>query len=243
MHGLLALVALIAPTPQVVEEIAQQIHDRYVVIEQAPRIADQLIEKAIAGAYDKIPTPAELAEALTGDLRRISADLHFAVEHDPELAARLVAEDAAKSRKLPELVATADEEARMRRSNYGFERVEMLSGNVALIRLTAFEDLGGASPTATAAMAFASNADAVIVDVRGNPGGRGNTVGFLVSYFLPADVELMSMFDRETGETTVSRTLASVPGRRMLDVPLFVLIGPTTGSAAEAFAFTLQQVG
>jgi len=243
MHSLLALASLIVPAPQVVEEIAQQIADRYVLIDQAPRIADQLLENAVAGKYDKIPTPAKLAEALTGDLRRISGDLHFAVEHDPALAARLVAENAAQSRKLPELAPTADQLERMRRANHGFRRVEILAGNVALIQISAFEDLGVASNTAATAMAFASNADAVIVDVRGNPGGSGNTVGFLVSYFLAADVELMSMFDRETGETTVSRTLASVPGKRMLGAPLFVLVGPTTGSAAEAFAFTLQQLG
>jgi hypothetical protein len=131
----------------------------------------------------------------------------------------------------------------MRRSNYGFRRTEVLAGNVALIQISTFEDLGFAQPSATAALAFAANADAVIFDVRGNPGGHGNTGGFLVSHFLLPDMELMSSFDRATGMTSASRTLASVPGPRNLEVPLFVLIGPTTASAAEAFAFTLQQVG
>jgi hypothetical protein len=83
----------------------------------------------------------------------------------------------------------------------------------------------------------------VIVDLRHNQGGRGDAVDFLCSYFLAGGVELMSTFDRETGRTTVSRTLASLPGRRLLDVPLLVLTSPATGSAAEAFAFALQQAG
>jgi peptidase S41-like protein len=68
-------------------------------------------------------------------------------------------------------------------------------------------------------------------------------VGFLVSYFLAEEVELLATFDRETGETRIAHTLASVPGERRLDVPLFIVTSPWTGSAAEAFAYTLQQVG
>src|SRR5262245_62086257 len=109
MLSLLALAAPLVAPPQLVEEIAQQIADRYVLMDQAPRIADQLLENELAGRYDQFTAPAKLAEALTNDLRRISGDLHFAVEHDPELAARLVAANAAQSRKLPELAPTADE--------------------------------------------------------------------------------------------------------------------------------------
>jgi hypothetical protein len=227
----------------VIAEVARQIEARYVLVDEAPRIAERLLEKAGTGAYDRSRTPESLAVALTSDLRAISGDLHFDVQHDPEHAARLLAAGAGTSAALPDLGHTPEELERMRLSNYGFRRVEMLSGNVALIELAMFEDLAVAQPTTTAAMAFVSNADAVIIDIRGNPGGWGNTVGFLVSYFLPGDLELTSMFDRETGETTVSRTLATVPGKRMLEAPLFVLTGPFTGSAAEAFAFTLQLAG
>jgi hypothetical protein len=254
MNSLPVLVALLLPQAQdaappvpgtavVVAEVARQIEARYVLVDEGPRIAERLLEKAATGAYDGSRTPEGLAEALTSDLRAFSHDLHFAVEHDPERAARLLAAGAGTSPQLPDLGHTAEELERMRLSNYGFRRVEMLSGNVALIELAEFDDLAVAQPTAAAAIAFASHADAVIFDIRGNPGGWGNTVGFLVSYFLPADLELTSMFDRETGETTVSRTLATVPGERRLAVPLFVLTGPSTGSAAEAFAFTLQLAG
>jgi hypothetical protein len=244
MNPLLVLAALtFSPPDDVVAEVGRQIAARYVLVDEAPHIAEQLLEKAGAGAYDGFRAPEELAETLTSDLRAISGDLHFAVEHHPELAARLLAAGAGTSPRLPELEHTAAELDGMRRSNYGFRRIELLAGNVALIELERFDELALASPTASAAMAFAAHADAVIVDVRRNAGGRGDTVGFLVSYFLAGDVEMMSTFDRETGETRVSRTLTTIPGMRMLDVPLFILIGPGTGSGAEAFAFALQRAG
>ncbi len=243
MNILLVLAAWALAPQQAVEEIAQQIAARYVLVDEGPRIAERLREKARAGAYADLQPPARLAEALTGDLRAISGDLHFAVEHDPEHASRLSAAGAGKGAQLPEIGHTAEELDQMRRTNYGFRRVETLAGNAVLIELERFDDLALSGETAAAAMGLAANADAVIVDLRHNPGGKGDAVVFLSSYFLAGGVELLSTFDRETGQTTVSRTLATLPGRRLPDVPLLVLTGPATGSAAEAFAFALQQAG
>lgn len=242
MSFLLCVLAWTAP-PQVVEEIAQQIFDRYVLVDEAQRLADGLLEISLRGGYDGIAPPSKLAEQLTRDLRRMSGDLHFAVEHDPEHASRLLEARAGLEAELPEIGHTAEELEQLRRTNYGFQQVERLSGNVALIELVRFDPLDLSRDTATAAMAFAANADAVIFDVRNNQGGKGDLVALLVSYFMTAGAELLSVFDRETGLTKVGHTLDSVPGKRMLDVPLFVVTGPNTASAAEAFAFTLQQVG
>jgi len=129
----------------------------------------------------------------------------------------------------------------MRRTNYGFRRVEMLNANIAVIEINRFEELAYSQSAAGAALAFAASADAVIFDVRSNPGGVGDILNFVVSHFIPAGTELMATFDRETGKTLRART-RRVPGKRMA-VPLFVVIGPGTASAAEAFAFTLQQTG
>jgi hypothetical protein len=51
----------------------------------------------------------------------------------------------------------------------------------------------------------------------------------------------MSSYDRETGVTKRGRTLRRLPGPRLPDADVYVLTGPGTGSAAEAFAFTLQR--
>src|SRR6185436_6347201 len=113
MNVLLLLLALATPAPQVVDSIAQKVNDRYVLVDEAPRIAERLREKARSGAYDAVTTEAKLAEALTNDLREIGADLHFAVEFDPEREQRLIAAGVGTRRKLPELPPTAEELERM----------------------------------------------------------------------------------------------------------------------------------
>jgi len=223
----------------VVDEIARQITARYVLVDAAPKIAAALR----ARTYDDATTAEAFARALTDDLRTIGNDLHFAVEFDPAREQRLRAAGAGTLRKLPDVPPTPDELESMRRANYGFRSSSILEGNVGYLELTTFEDLARSRETAVAAMQFLAHTDALIVDLRRNPGGSGNLVSFLQSYFLPPDTRLGAMFDRETGKTTEGRTLRAIPGARRLDIPLYILAGPGTGSAAEAFAFGLQLRG
>ena len=69
-------------------------------------------------------------------------------------------------------------------------------------------------------------------------------VNFLASYFFDKEPRvLMSRYIRPTGETVQSKTIADIPGKRMLDTDLYLLVGPNTASACESFSYTLQQYG
>jgi hypothetical protein len=228
-----------AARAHVVDEIARQIGARYVLADAAPKIVAALRAKS----YDSASTAEAFALALTNDLRTIGDDLHFAVEFDAAHEQRLRAAGAGEGRKLPELPPSAEEREAMRRANYGFRSSSILEGNVGYLELTSFESTAYSRDSAVAAMQFLAHADAVIVDVRRNHGGSGNLVELLASYFLPPGAPLAATFDRETGKTTQGHALRAIPGTRRLDVPLFILGGPGTGSAAEAFAFVLQLRG
>jgi C-terminal processing protease CtpA/Prc len=66
-------------------------------------------------------------------------------------------------------------------------------------------------------------------------------VCYLASYFFDErPVILNRFFDRPSNRTTDQTTLASVPGRRMPGVPLYILTSRRTFSAAEGFAYSLQ---
>ena len=93
-------------------------------------------------------------------------------------------------------------------------------------------------------MAFLKNSDALIVDLRENGGGTGDMVRFLASYFFVEPTRLSRSFRRDgTPQTTYDMTLPTVPGERMPIIDVFILTSPRTISAAEAFAFALQQRG
>lgn len=87
-----------------------------------------------------------------------------------------------------------------------------------------FQQLEHVEPTLRGTMLMLSNADALIIDLRINGGGDGRTEELLRSFFYPQP--------------------AGLDCRPYLqDMPLYVLTGGGTFSAAEAFVYGLQQTG
>ena len=227
---------------RLVDSILRQLRARYVIPEAVSRIEERLRARLRSGAYDSAASASLLGQAITQDLRTVSDDLHFDVTYDPARERELVAAGAATSQRLPEIAPSAERLAALRQANYHFRRAEHLPGNVGYIDLRLFVNLDQSRETAIAAMSFLAHTDAVVIDLRRNPGGNGNLVNFLASYFFGAEpVELASSYDRETNTTTRTHTLRELPGRRLTQTDVYILTSEQTGSAAEAFAFVLQQ--
>jgi hypothetical protein len=96
-------------------------------------------------------------------------------------------------------------------------------------------------------MRFAEGAKGLIIDLRYNNGGVLETAQFLMSYLYPAGKEqkFFDYFYNKDG-VRVERSqwsLAAVPGERSGVMPVVVLTGSTSFSAAEWMAFSLQKLG
>ena len=227
---------------RLVDNIVRELQARYVAREKTKEIESYLRTKLKSGAYDKIENARELAAALTTDLRTAGKDLHLFVTYDPVLERALIAAPATPSFELQELPPSAEQLARKRQSNYDFRKLEIMSGNVGYLELRSFVDLNLSKETAAAAMNFLANTDAVIIDLRHNPGGFINVEIFLASYFYGVDpVELLSRYHREGDVTVRDWTLREVPGKRLPYTDLYILTSRETGSAGEGFSFILQQ--
>lgn len=227
---------------RLVENITRELQAKYVAAEKVKTIASALQTKLQSGGYDKIKDANELASALTNDLRTASKDLHLFVTYDPALERALKSAPTLPSVELPELPPTPEQLIKQRQSNYDFRKLEIMSGNVGYLELRSFVDLNQSKDTAAAAMNFLANTDAVIIDLRRNPGGFINLEIFLGSYFYGVDpVELLSRYHREGDVTVREWTLREVPGKRLQNVDLYILTSRETGSAGEGFSFILQQ--
>jgi hypothetical protein len=227
---------------RVIDNITRELQLKYVAPEKTKAIASYLTTKLQSGAYEKIEGANELALALTSDLRTDAKDLHLLVTYNPALERALRSAPVLQSAELPELPPSPEQLIRQRQSNYDFRKLEIMSGNVGYLELRTFIDLNQSKETAAAAMNFLANTDAVIIDLRHNPGGFINLEIFLASYFYGVDpVELLSRYHREGDVTVREWTLREVPGRRLPYVDLYILTSRETGSAGEGFSFILQQ--
>ena len=227
---------------RLIDNITRELQVRYVAPEKIKDIASYLRTKLQSGAYEKVDRANELASVLTSDLRTAGKDLHLLVTYNPALERALRSASPAPSAELPELPPTPEQLTRQRQSNYDFRKLEIMSGNVGYLELRSFIDLNQSKETAAAAMNFLANTDAVIIDLRRNPGGFINLEIFLASYFYGVDpVELLSRYHREGDVTIRDWTLREVPGKRLQYVDLYILTSRETGSAGEGFSFILQQ--
>lgn len=224
------------PSPrETVAEIATAIRDRYFSEERADAIADALEAEAAAGRYDAFTDPRDLAQALSVRLR--PEDAHFNVSYDPN----------APRQGGPGGPGPGPRVDRDRLANYGFRSVQILPGNIGFIDMAYFANIDFSNPNdparraADAALAFVSGADAVIFDVRNNGGGAPSMVGFLSSAFTPAGADIYNTFHERNG--TASEAPGAYYATPRLEVPLYILTSGRTGSAAEAFPYTLQAAG
>lgn len=217
----------------VVKQLAQSVEDNYVFPDVARKVASHLREKDVKDAYGSANTAASLAEMLTADMRSTGKDLHFSVHYDPAFIAS------------PEnTVPTAEELAQQRQQSErmagGIFRVERLPGNVGYLDVRGFEPTLFSASSITAAMTLLQNTEAIILDLRKNGGGEGESVAFLMSHFFPEGDRrhLNDMFFRKGNRTEHywTSTATSVHYTR----PVYVLTSKRTFSAAEECAYNFQ---
>jgi len=219
----------------VVGQVAAAIREAYFDPAKAEVIATALEAEAAEGRYDALTDPRDLETALTARLEPY--DQHFSVSKPAPSGPALAASATASSGLVPvpfPVVAA--------RQGQGFRAVQILPGNVGLIEMRFFADFEGADDPARkqvdAALQLISTTDAVIIDLRNNGGGSPAMVGYLVSAFVGPDADVYNRFHSREGE---SREAPAQPyAAPRVDVPVYVLISGRTGSAAEAFAYTLQ---
>jgi hypothetical protein len=89
-------------------------------------------------------------------------------------------------------------------------------------------------------MNFISNCDAIIIDLRYNPGGGNEMVAFLASYFFSEPTLLSSRYFTNKDSLVQIWTNSYVPGEKLIDKSVYILTSRNTASAAEAFTYILK---
>ena len=226
-----------ATRSQVLLAAAKLLEEHYVFPDSGRRFAEFLRQKAADPTYAAIGQAGALGVTLTTDLRNLSHDKHLTILTPVMAKAAFVNRDGPRDMSAR---STAE-----RARNYFFDEYRNLEGNVGYLRLRQFPvPDSSARSTATAAMRLLANAEAIILDLRDNPGGVEGLNQWVSSFFFddPSRV-LYQRYYREVDSTISVRVLAQLPGPRMPVTPLFVLVNRGTGSAAENMAYALQTAG
>lgn len=207
-----------------VRALAEALTSEYPIAEIGESYAAVLRKNIAQARYDDLDACA-LADRLSQDLQAVHRDLHLTVACPKPGGAALP--------------RPSDESP-----VYAVQR----SASLPLFYLAS---KGGWSLTETAcqqivgAMSLAAGAKYVIIDLRDNPGGAGVIGNLIASYFYPLEdghVLVRGAF-RDRSQDTLEGTYPYVPGPRLPDAKVYILVNIHTGSAAEGLAFGLQHAG
>jgi len=222
---------------EIVNRISGLLLDNYVYPDTARRMSNLLKQKQKDGAYRTITDPIAFSDALTADLYSVYHDRHLLVQYNPAFEAQL---------RNPVQATTATREdplRRIREANFGLSKVEILNGNIGYIHLERFwADNVYGKETVKAALQFVRNTNALIIDVRTNGGGSPETVAMICSYFFDQKIHINDSYSRPGNTTTEFWSTPDSTLPELVDIPLYILTSNRTFSAAEEFAYDLQQL-
>lgn len=217
---------------KIMKQIGELFRDNYVFPDLGKKYEQDIQYMMKTDAYDSIEDAKEFAERITSDLQEITNDKHnyFRLIESSDMG-----EEKAGSLHHPvRLFRLIQEE------NWGFTRLDWLEGKIGYMDIRRFNPPSIGKDIIVTAMNFVKAANAIIIDIRENQGGDTDILPFFSSYFFEYPIQLNSDYFRKYDMTKESWTVKEIVGKRLSDIPLFILTSKRTFSAAESFVYDMK---
>jgi len=227
-----------AERDEVVAAVLTALDAKYLFPEVAAKNRPELAKRWSGDAMKGMASGRAIAEKMNADLRELFRDEHVSLRSLKSMPESSLRGDAEPTPA--ELDAMAERAAR---AHFGIARADILDGNIGYLELDRFPyvKVPGVERAVSDAMGKVAKTSALIVDLRQNGGGSGDTVIHIMSYLFDEKTLLSEAYERSSQTPTQQWTEAEVPGQRYgASRPLFVLTSRRTFSAAEAFAYNAQ---
>lgn len=221
-----------------VDSLCGAMNREYIYPDKAALMSNNIKSEYKKGRYNKAKNNFELGQLLSNDMQQVFKDGHLSIRFDPQLSAQLEtpwqAMTEAERQKQYEM-----DVKRAQEGNFAFKRIERLSGNIGYVRWDGFVPLvDEAKSTLDAAFKFISNCRALIIDMRYNGGGSPDMVLQIQNYFFNKKMSMNEIISRSND--TLKRYTDPSKTDFKLNMPVYILTGRRTFSAAEDFTFGMQ---
>ena len=224
---------------ELIAAIAANLKQRYVDRVIGQQLAEALLAHDRNGEYESLAMGAYLAARINRDIQTTSRALGI----PPGVFVAVVVYSKRPLPTGPPSPGTVEmrdpKRATLLRQNCLFETIEMLSHNVGYVKLNGFADATACQETAGRAMASLNDADALIIDLRDNGGGFGETALQIAGYLFDRPTY---MYDPRPNSPVPAQTVSPVPGSKLVDKPVYVLTSSRTQWAAEYFVYNLKML-
>lgn len=203
------------------QKVATYLRDEYVFPDIGAAAAAEITRRA-AAVDDKPMAPAQFASEWSAVLGQLTHDRHVRIRYAPAAGAA--------TRMPQELDPSLD--------NFGIRRVEWLPERLGYLKIDRFSEADESRRAFDAALTLLAPATAVVIDLRDN-GGGSDANALLASYFFDERLLFNELRWRKEDTEQIWTDPSAQP--RLAKIPVFILTSARTFSAAEAFAYSMQQ--
>lgn len=225
----------------IIDKTIALLHEHYIFPERIESMEKQIRQKWNGGGYDPLNEAPGFLESFEKDIQEYGNDGHISLGVSRERVQQILSDEKNEGEGKEQ---TFNEEwlQRMKYENFRLRKVERLEGNIGYFHFLNFPPLAPAKESIAGAMNFIRFSSAVIIDLRDNGGGHAETMNFLLSYFLRDSVPIAESRHRKGNKIEKSYVPSDAMANKIPEnVPVYILVSNRTSSAAEGFAYTLQQ--
>ena len=225
----------------ILDKAIRLMEENYIYPARVNAVAQQLKHRLEKRGYDSLGSMEEFLGVLNNDLERSGNDHHLNISVGAARVKQIRA-DEKNDKEGKEEVITEGFLQQIRYENFRMRKLERLDGNIGYFNFLSFTPLQVSKQSLVAAMNFLLYSNAIIIDLRDNGGGYAQTMNFLLSYFLEDSSAVSVHRFRKDNKVVKTFTVKDeLINKFPRTTPVYVLVSNRTSSAAEAFAFTLQQ--
>lgn len=224
---------------KIIEAVAATLQQRYVDRAIGQQLSNALLAQEKNRDFDSARTGPELAGRLTTRIHEMSLALGVpAGEYVADVIYSTVALPDGPPPP-PSPIAREQYRVALLKQNCHYQAAEMLPNQIGYIKLAGFPDASACDEMTRKAMASVNDAAALIIDLRDNGGGFGETAIQIASYFFSRPTFL---WDPRPHTIVPAETASPVASNKLADKPLYILTAARTQSAAEYFVYNMKML-
>ena len=197
----------------------------YIFPEKSKLIISKLKYKLV---FNKINELGAFTNELGGLIRNVSGDTYLdVVATDPSIVIE----------HTPALSTKKD------MGNFGFEKIEVLSGNIGYLKLGSFYQNVNAELQAADAFDYLSGTDAIIIDLRDVEGDSISLAQFMMSFFVESNTILSKIkYSRQEKVQTLFSSETLDFDHFKQNYPVYILTSAHVSGSGEFFSYTLKHL-
>jgi hypothetical protein len=232
---------------EIIDNVVDQLASRYVDPNLGQKAAQTITQKKEKQAYETFDTKASLMKALVADMHDATGDKQLQLKNQSEADSDWI--PPALTIQTPSGTKLDDKLKKMilQMINYGLP-AQVQEGNIGCLVILEFyspEIAPEVYQVIDKTMQSFQECTAMILDLRQCVrGGDPEVMMYLAGYFFDGEESqpLYVSFDRENQKVAEFRTRTDITGKRMPNVPVYILVGSETFSTGEMFAYGLQKL-